>query len=127
MFQNKINLTGGFKMKEYELKLNKVASIMESHISEARVFSIKDIKANDVLNSNVEDLLSDKMWMDLEKGRNPYYFDMVVFGKELYFYFIIIDELLYIKFNEMSFEIDGVMQENIYNMFRDIVLKSAKQ
>lgn len=114
-------------MREYELKLNKIASIMESHISEARVFSIKDIKANDVLNSNVEDLLSDKMWMDLEKGRNPYYFDMVVFGKELYFYFIIIDELLYIKFNEMSFEIDGVMQENIYNMFRDIVLKSAKQ
>ena len=114
-------------MKEYELKLNKVASIMESHTSEARVFSIKDIKANDALNSNVEDLLSDKMWMDLEKGRNPYYFDMVVFGKELYFYFIIIDELLYIKFNEMSFEIDGVMQENIYNMFRDIVLKSAKQ
>lgn len=109
-------------MREYELKLNKVASIMESHISEARVFSIKDIKANDVLSSNVEDLLSDKMWMDLEKGRNPYYFDMAVFGKELYF--IIIDELLYVKCNEMTFEIDGIMEENIYNMFRDIVLNT---
>lgn len=109
-------------MKEYELKLNKVASIMESHISDARIISLKDIKADEVLSSNVEDLLSDKMWMDLEKGRNPYYFDMVVFGKELYF--IIIDELLYVKCNEMTFEIDAIMQENIYNMFRDIVLNT---
>lgn len=109
-------------MREYELKITKVAAMMEAHVSEARVFSIKDIKANDVLSSNVEDLLSDKMWMDLEKGRDPYYFDMVLFDKNLYF--IIIDELLYVKCNEMSFEIDGVMEENIYNVFRDIVLNT---
>lgn len=109
-------------MMDYELKIEKVASLMESHVSEARVVSLKDIKADDVLLSSVEELLSDKMWADLEKGRNPYYFDMAVFGKELYF--IIIDELLYVKCGEMTFEIDGIMNESIYNMFRDIILNT---
>lgn len=110
-------------MKNYEMKLSKVASLMEEHAKEARIISLKDIQADDVLDSNVEELLSDEMWEKLECGRDPYYFDMMVFSKKLYF--IIIDEFLYIKCgDDVTFEIDGIFEESIYNMFRDIVLNS---
>jgi len=111
-------------MREYELKLSKIAGLMESHIIDARILSLKDIKANDVLDSDIEDLLSDEMWEKLECGRDLYYFDMMIFSKELYF--IILDEFLFIKCGEMSFEVDGIFEEQTYNMFRDIVFLNSK-
>lgn len=107
-------------MREYEL--NKVASIMESHVSEGRILSLKDIKAEDVLESELEDLLSDQMWELLECGRDPYYFDMLIFANDLYF--IIVDEYLFVNYCDKTFEIDGIFNETLYNRFRDIVLNT---
>lgn len=108
-------------MKNYE-GIKRVADLMESHVSEGRILSLKDIKADDVLESSLEGLLSDQMWELLECGRDPYYFDMLLFAKDLYF--VIVDEYLFVKCGDKTFEIDGIMNESIYNIFRDIILNA---
>lgn len=105
-----------------EMKMMIIVGAMEKHIKEANIISMRDVKGQDILESNFEELLSDEMWTILEKGRDAAYLDLVIFDSDLYF--IIIDEYLYVKCGNASFEIDGIMSETIYNMFRDLVLNS---
>lgn len=109
-------------MNNLELKMSVIVRALEKQIKNANIISMRDVNGEDMLNSDLENMLSDNMWEELENGRNIAYLDIAKFDEDLYF--IIVDEFLFVKCGNASFEIDGIMFEGIYNMFRDLILNS---
>lgn len=115
-----------FMINGLNTKLMVIANMMEKNIEKANIISMKgDVSSQEIIESDMEKYISDKMWRMLNKRRNVYYLDMVIFDDELYF--VIFDEYLFIKCENSSFDIDGILDERIYNVFRDIVLNAKSK
>lgn len=108
-----------------KLMPREILQMMEAHIEKANTFSLKNIEASVVTNSNVYDLLSSEQRNHMFRSDDIAYLDGCVFNKQLYF--IIMDEFLFVKCKNSEFTIDGVMFETLYNEFRDLVFKKENK
>lgn len=112
-------------MMETKIMPRQILGIMEKHIEKANTFSLKNIEASVVTNSDVYDLLSSEQKNYMFRSDDIAYLDGCVFNEQLYF--IIMDEFLFIKCKNSEFTIDGVMSETLYNEFRDLILKKENK
>ena len=72
-------------MMETKIMPRKILKVMETHIEKANTFSLKNIEASMVTNSDVYDLLSNEQKNHMFRSDDIAYLDGCVFNEQLYF------------------------------------------